>query len=103
MMNAAQPEPSALRRPTPLTQDVRICGSPKVTLKAAFSKRANFSAALVSLPTTGTGTVITRGWIDPENPVSDSVTVPTVPGDSAASPSTCRPRTRSSRPAAGSA
>ncbi len=52
-----------------------------MTLKAAFSKRANFCAALVSLPETGNGTILTRGWIDPENPVSDSVTVPTVPGE----------------------
>ncbi len=81
MMNAASSPNRLLYVTNALTQDVRLSGSPKVTLKAAFSKRANFSAALVSLPATGTGTVITRGWIDPENPVSDSVTVPTVPGE----------------------
>ena len=36
----------------------------------------------MSLPETGTGgTILTRGWIDPENPVSDTTTVPTVPGE----------------------
>ncbi|HET8786367.1 MAG TPA: CocE/NonD family hydrolase, partial [Candidatus Limnocylindrales bacterium] len=64
-----------------LTRDIRISGSPRVTLRAAFSKRANFTAVLVSLPASGNGTILTRGWMDPENPVSDSVTVPTVPGE----------------------
>ena len=81
LATAAQPN-RLLYATNALTQNVRISGSPKVTLRAAFSKRANFSAALVSLPETGTGgTILTRGWIDPENPVSDTTTVPTVPGE----------------------
>ena len=81
LMNAATSPNRLLYVTNPLTQNVRISGSPRVSLKAAFSKpKANFSAALVSLPATGNGTILTRGWIDPENPTSDSVTEPITPG-----------------------
>ncbi len=89
----------------PLTQDVRISGTPTVKIKAAFSKtKANLTAILVSLPATGNGTILTRGWIDPENRNSDYVSEAITPGH------VLRPelrpagaRTRSWRPVVGSA
>jgi predicted acyl esterase len=66
----------------PLTKDVRISGTPSVTLRMAFSKpKANLSAALISYPATGgSGTILTRGWLDPENRSSDYVSDPIAPG-----------------------
>ena len=66
-----------------LNNDLRISGTPTVSLNVAFSKtRANLSAALVSYPATGTtgGVILTRGWKDPENRTSDYVSDPIVPG-----------------------
>jgi predicted acyl esterase len=61
-----------------LRRNVRISGTPRVSLRAAFSKpRANLSVALVSLPE---GRILTRGWIDPENRTSDAVTEPVTRG-----------------------
>ena len=61
---------------------MRISGTPTVTLRAAFSKpKANLTAVLISYPgTTGNGTILTRGWQDPENPNSTAVTEPLAPG-----------------------
>ncbi len=66
----------------PLTENVRISGAPRVSLRVAFSKpRANVTAALVSLPGSGSGgTILTRGWIDPENRTSDATSEPVSPG-----------------------
>ena len=66
----------------PLTESVRISGAPRVSLRLAFSKpRANVTAALVSYPANGgAGTILTRGWIDPENRTSDAVSEPVSPG-----------------------
>jgi predicted acyl esterase len=66
----------------PLTKDVRISGTPSVKLRMAFSKpKANLSAALISYPATGgSGTILTRGWLDPENRKSDYVSDPIRPG-----------------------
>ena len=65
----------------PLTQPVRISGTPTISLQLAFSKsRANLTAALVSYPPTGNGTILTRGWIDPTNRNSDWADVPIKPG-----------------------
>ena len=66
----------------PLTENVRISGAPRVSLRLAFSKpRANVTAALVSYPDNGgAGTILTRGWIDPENRTSDAVSEPVSPG-----------------------
>jgi X-Pro dipeptidyl-peptidase len=66
-----------------LNNDVRISGTPTVSLNVAFSKaKANLSAALVSYPATGTtgGVILTRGWKDPENRTSDFVSDAIVPG-----------------------
>jgi predicted acyl esterase len=68
-----------------LNSDLRISGTPTVSLNVAFSKtRANLSAALVSYPGTGTGagTILTRGWKDPENRTSDFVSDAITPGTS---------------------
>jgi predicted acyl esterase len=67
----------------PLAQPVRISGTPTVSLSTAFSKpKANLTAALVSYPPTGNGTILTRGWIDPRNRNSDWADVPIAPGRS---------------------
>lgn len=57
-----------------LNQDIRISGTPTITIKLASSKpAANLSVWLISLPwEDGKGTeiyqnVITRGWADPQN------------------------------------
>ena len=42
--------------------------------------KANLTAILVSLPASGNGTILTRGWIDPENRNSDWTTEPVTPG-----------------------
>jgi hypothetical protein len=66
-----------------LNNDIRISGTPSVTLKMAFSKtRANLSAALISYPATGNtgGVILTRGWLDPENRTSDYVSDAVTPG-----------------------
>lgn len=65
----------------PLTKPVRISGTPSAALQLAFSaSKANVTAALVSYPPTGNGTILTRGWIDPANRVSDWVDAPVTPG-----------------------
>ena len=66
----------------PLPGNVRISGSPRVSLRVAFSKpKANLSVALVSLPRAGRRvTILTRGWMDPENRTSDAVSEPVIPG-----------------------
>ncbi|RKQ92182.1 X-Pro dipeptidyl-peptidase-like protein [Solirubrobacter pauli] len=81
LMNAATEDSRLLYVTNPLTKDVRISGTPKVNIKAAFSKpKANLTAILVSLPATGSGTILTRGWIDAENRNSDYVTDAVTPG-----------------------
>ena len=52
-----------------------------MSLNASFSApKANLTAILVSLPASGPGTILTRGWIDPENRSSDWTTEPVTPG-----------------------
>ncbi len=82
LMNAASSPNRLVYQTAPLKSAIRISGSPKVAIDAAFSKRANFSVALVSYPGegTGAGTIVTRGWMDPENRNSDYVSEPTTPG-----------------------
>jgi hypothetical protein len=65
-----------------LTAPVRISGTPRVSLRAAFSKpKANLSVYLLSLPESGNGTILTRGWLDPENRTSDWTSEPVTPGE----------------------
>ena len=64
-----------------LNQDVRISGTPSLTLRMAFSKpKANLTAVLVDYPPSGPATILTRGWLDPANRYSASVSAPVVPG-----------------------
>ncbi len=93
MMNATAAQPNRLVYQTnPLTADTRISGTPSVNLRMAFAKpgatdptapiKANLSAALISYPGTGTGagTILTRGWLDPENRNSEYTSDPIIPG-----------------------
>jgi predicted acyl esterase len=89
LMNSATEDSRLLYVTNPLTQDVRISGTPRVSLNAAFNKRddgtpdplkANLTAILVSLPATGNGTILTRGWIDPENRNNEYVSEALTPG-----------------------
>jgi len=64
-----------------LTQPVRISGTATVSLEMASTKsKANLTAALVSYPPNGAGTILTRGWIDPANRDSDWADTPVRPG-----------------------
>ncbi len=90
MNNAAGEDSRLLYVTNPLTQAVRISGTPRVSLNAAFNPRdngtpsplkANLTAILVSLPGgTGAGTILTRGWIDPENRNNEYVSEALTPG-----------------------
>jgi predicted acyl esterase len=65
-----------------LAQDVRISGTPRVSLWMSFSKpKANLTAVLIDYPPTGAVTILTRGWMDPENRNSISVSDPITPGE----------------------
>ena len=66
-----------------LTAPVRLSGTPRITLRMAFSKpKANLSAWLVSYPASGNGTFLARGWIDPENRTRPDLTEAVLPGTS---------------------
>ena len=78
--NTASSDTRLIYQTPPLTQPVRISGTPTVSLQVAFSEsRANLTAALVSYSPAGNGTILTRGWIDPANRNSDWADVPTKP------------------------
>ncbi len=81
-MNAASSNVRLIYQTPVLTAPMRISGTPTVKIRAAFSKaKANLTAVLISYPgTTGNGTILTRGWQDPENPNSTAVTEPLAPG-----------------------
>jgi len=78
LLNAAASPNRLVFKSTPLLTPLRISGTPTIQLKLAFSKqKANVTAYLISYPgSTGNGTVISRGWIDPENRTSAAVTEP---------------------------
>jgi predicted acyl esterase len=78
--NAASSNVRLIYQTPALTQPVRVSGTPRVSLEMAFSKsRANLTAALVSYPPTGNGTILTRGWIDPANRNTDWADIPVRP------------------------
>jgi X-Pro dipeptidyl-peptidase len=84
LMNAAS-SPNRLLFKTPaLLRPIRISGTPTIQLTMAFSKpKANLTAHLISYPAAGgNGTVISRGWIDPENQHDPAVTEPIATGRS---------------------
>jgi len=87
LLNAATSPNRLVYQSNILNNDVRISGTPSVNLRMAFSKpKANLSAALISYPglggapPAGNGTILTRGWLDPENRNSDYVSDPITPG-----------------------
>jgi X-Pro dipeptidyl-peptidase len=81
LMNAPTEDSRLLYQTNVLKEPVRISGTPRVSLDASFSRpKANLTAILVSLPETGNGLILTRGWIDPENRTSDWTTEAVSPG-----------------------
>ena len=82
LMNAASSPNRLVFKTPPLLKPIRISGTPTITLTMAFSKpKANLTAYLISYPSgTGTATVISRGWIDPENRTSPALTEAVTPG-----------------------
>jgi predicted acyl esterase len=79
--NTASSNVRLIYQTPPLTQPVRISGTPTVSLQVAFDRsRANLTAALVSYPPTGNGTILTRGWLDPANRNTDWADSPIRPG-----------------------
>ncbi len=79
--NAASSNVRLIYQTPPLTKSVRISGTPSASLQLAFSaSKANLTVALVSYPPTGNGTILTRGWMDPANRLSDWVDAPVKPG-----------------------
>jgi len=79
--NAAASDARLVYQTAPLTQPVRISGTPTVSLRMAFSRRkANLTAALVSYTPAGTATILTRGWIDPANRNTQRTDIPIKPG-----------------------
>jgi len=64
-----------------LDRNIRISGTPRVNLGMAFSKpKANLTAVLLDYPTSGPATILTRGWLDPQNRYTPSASVPIKPG-----------------------
>jgi predicted acyl esterase len=79
--NAASSNVRLLYETPVLRRDVHISGTPSVSVRMAFGKaHANLTAVLVDYPPTGPGTILTRGWRDPENRTSDDRTQPITPG-----------------------
>jgi X-Pro dipeptidyl-peptidase len=83
MNSASSPHRLVFKTPA-LLSPIRLSGTPTITLTMAFSKpKANLTAHLISYPGgSGNGTVISRGWIDPENRTSPALTEAVVPGTS---------------------
>ena len=64
-----------------LSQNVRISEVPWLSLDMSSSKpKANLTGVLVDYAPDGTATILTRGWLDPENRDSAAVTEPVTPG-----------------------
>ena len=79
--NAAASDARLLYQTAPLAASVRISGTPTVSLDLASSRpRANVTAALVSYAPSGAATILTRGWIDPRNRLTDWGEAPLAPG-----------------------
>jgi len=82
LMNSAS-SPNRLVFKTPVLQaPIRISGTPTIRLTMAFDRpKANMTAHLISYPGgVGNGTVLSRGWIDPENRNSPAFTEAVLPG-----------------------
>ncbi len=81
-MNTASSGTRLVYQMPPFTQPVRISGTPWLNLRMAFSKpKANLTGLLISYPAAGgNGTILSRGWLDPENRHSDRVSERVAPG-----------------------
>jgi hypothetical protein len=81
-MNAASSGTRLVYQTNILTQPVRISGTPWLNLRIAFSRaKANLTGVLISYPGTGgNGTILARGWLDPENRASMYRSDPITPG-----------------------
>jgi X-Pro dipeptidyl-peptidase len=78
--DATHPNRLVYRTP-PLADDVRISGTPFVTLRMSIDNRnaANLTAVLVDYGT-AEPVMVTRGWLDPQNRTSISRSKPVKPG-----------------------
>jgi X-Pro dipeptidyl-peptidase len=86
LAGAAESPTRLLYATSELTRDVHLSGVTTVTLRvAASAPAANLSVWLVALPWTEGGAItdnlITRGWADPQNPVSLRESTPLTPGE----------------------
>jgi predicted acyl esterase len=80
-LNAASSANRLAYRTEVLSAPIRISGVPYVNMRVKFSAaKANVTAVLMHYGPTGNGTIISRGWLDPENRSGDySVTEPMTP------------------------
>jgi X-Pro dipeptidyl-peptidase len=80
--DSANPNRLVYRTPA-LTHDVRLSGTPWVTLRMSIDHRtaANRTAVLVDYGAGGAGEMVTRGWLDPQNRNSLSRSDRVVPGE----------------------
>ncbi|MCE7009604.1 Xaa-Pro dipeptidyl-peptidase [Kibdelosporangium philippinense] len=78
----AASSPNRLSYSTGVTsKDVRLSGRGKVDLRASFSRpAANITALLVDRAPDGKSKIVSRGWTDPQNRLSEWVTLPVTPG-----------------------
>ncbi len=82
MVRAAANDNRLLYKSNALTAPLRMNGTPLVDLTMAFDRSsANLTAVLLAYPATGNPVVVSRGWMDPQNRTSLSVTEPMVPGE----------------------
>src|SRR5215216_7960648 len=70
-------------RTSALSRDVRVSGTPWVTLRMSVDNRtaANLTAVLVDYGPGGTASMVTRGWIDPQNRNGLTRSDPVEPGE----------------------
>ena len=70
-------------RTAALSRDVRMSGTPWVTLRMSVDNRtaANLTAVLVDYGPGGTASMVTRGWLDPQNRNSLTRSDPVEPGE----------------------
>ena len=70
-------------RTAELARDVRISGTPWVNLRMSVDNRtaANLTAVLVDYGPGGTASMVTRGWLDPQNRTSPSRSERVRPGE----------------------
>jgi len=81
LATAAQSENRLAYQTRAVSEAVRLSGTPSVSLELAVDReKANLTALLVDYKSNGTATIVSRGWMDVENRVSDAVTDPIEPG-----------------------